>query len=118
MKINKNSAECALVTVNSEISARILFLLIALKDIFATLKFVTRAGFTYMSKRQSDFCHFARVLFLRKFAHEKFRENKTLMKISEFTVHGNQGHGGYLECLQTSLSKCKAIVDIRATYGG
>ena len=33
------------------------------------------------------FCHFARVLFSRNFAYVKFRENKVLAKISEFTVN-------------------------------
>ena len=31
-------------------------------------------------------CHFARVLFPQNFADAKFCENKTLAKISEFTV--------------------------------
>ena len=42
-------------TINSEIFARILFAQIALKDIFGTLKLVTRAWFTYISRRKSDF---------------------------------------------------------------
>ena len=33
-----------------------------------------------------SFRHFARVLFSRNFAHAKFRENRILAKISEFTV--------------------------------
>ena len=37
-------------TVNPEIFARTLFSRIALKDIFATLKFATRAWFSYISK--------------------------------------------------------------------
>ena len=37
-------------TVNSEIFARILFLRIALKDIFVTVKIATKARFTYISK--------------------------------------------------------------------
>ena len=32
-------------------------------------------------------CHFARVLISRNFAIVKFWENKTLAKMSEFTVH-------------------------------
>ena len=32
------------------------------------------------------FLHFARILFSQNFAYAKFRENKTLAKISEFTV--------------------------------
>ena len=70
-------------TVNPEIFLRILFLIMALKYIFVTLKIATRAWFTYISKRKSDF---ARILFSRNFAYGKFGENKTLMKISEFTV--------------------------------
>ena len=34
----------------------------------------------------NKFPHFARVLFSRNFAYVKFHENKTLAKISEFTV--------------------------------
>ena len=37
-------------------------------------------------------CHFARVLFSRNFAYAKFRENKVLAKISEFTVHVTSGY--------------------------
>ena len=32
------------------------------------------------------FCYFARVLLLENFASVKFRKNKTLAKVSEFTV--------------------------------
>ena len=32
------------------------------------------------------FCHFSRILYSRTFAYAKFRENKILGKISEFTV--------------------------------
>ena len=42
-------------TVNPEIFTRILFSRIALKDIFATLKIASKALFTYISNRQSDF---------------------------------------------------------------
>ena len=42
-------------TVDSEIFARILFSRIALKDILAMLKFATKARFTYINKRKSDF---------------------------------------------------------------
>ena len=45
-------------------------------------KFATRAWFIYISKWQSDFA-ISRGFY---FAAAKFRENKTLMKISEFTV--------------------------------
>ena len=41
-------------TVNSEIFARILFSPIALKDIFAMLKFGLITYFTYIGKRQGD----------------------------------------------------------------
>ena len=51
------------------------------KDIFATLKIATMAWFTYISKR-----HIASVLLSRNFAYAKFREIKTLAKVSEFTV--------------------------------
>ena len=54
-----------------------LFLRIVFKDMNHIKKFVTRACFTYISKQQSDFtilCGFY------------FRENITLVKISESTV--------------------------------
>ena len=70
-----------MVTVNSEIFARILFSRIELKDIFAMIKFALIACFTYISKRQ-----FARILFLRSFTYAKFRENKILTKISGFAA--------------------------------
>ena len=47
-----------LCAVNSEIFARILFPRIALKDIFAMLKFTTMALFTYINKGIELFCHF------------------------------------------------------------
>ena len=41
----------------------------------------------YLYKQTTEsFLHFARILFSRNFEHAKFRENKTLAKISEFTV--------------------------------
>ena len=58
-----------------------LFSQIALKEIFATQKFATMTWFTFISKWQW-FRHFTRILFSRN-----FRENKTLAKISEFTVY-------------------------------
>ena len=42
-------------TVDSEIFERILFSRIALKDIELCKKFATKARFTYINKRQSDF---------------------------------------------------------------
>ena len=78
-------------TVNSEIFARNLFSRMALKDIFATLKFRDK-GMIYPDQSTAKWsCHFTRVLFSRNFAYKtlayaKFRENKTLAKISEFTV--------------------------------
>ena len=74
------------VTVNSEIFARILFSLIALNNIFEMLKIATRACFTCSSKRHIMISPFREDLFSRNFALAKFRENKTLAKISEFTV--------------------------------
>ena len=61
-------------TLNSEIFVRILFSRIVLNDIFAT-----RARVTLISYRViSPFCE--------GFIFTKLRENKTLAKISEFTV--------------------------------
>ena len=67
---------------NSEIFARTLFSGIALKDIFTTLKI--RAWLTYISKRQIDF-DISRGFYIHE-TYAKFCENKTLAKISEFTV--------------------------------
>ena len=60
-------------TVNSEIFARILFLQIALKDVFAT--FQIRDDLHKKSKPQNDFS------VSRVFNFTKLRENKTLAKI-------------------------------------
>ena len=68
-------------TVNSEMFARILFSQISLKDKFATFK---NCDFDMIMAK--SFCHFARVLFSQNFTYAKFRENKTLAKISLFTV--------------------------------
>ena len=73
-------------TVNSEIFARILFWLIALKDIFAVLEICDLVKINVYQLTTELFCHFERVLISRNFAYTKFRGNKTLLKISEFTV--------------------------------
>ena len=75
-------------TVNSEIFARILFLQIALKYIFVTFKICDK-GVIYLYQKKTEWLHqFVRILFSRNFAYAnaKFRENKTLAKISKFTV--------------------------------
>ena len=73
-------------TVNSEIFARILFSRIALKHIFATLnKNLCQGRDLLMSVNDrviSPIC--GEFIFTQLSA--KFRENKTLAKISEFTV--------------------------------
>ena len=69
-----------LLTVNSEIFARILVLRIALKDIFVTFK-NRHYGMIYIHQYMTEwFLHFTRVLFSWNFAYAKFRENKTLAK--------------------------------------
>ena len=73
------------ITVNSEISAIILFcewrqktcVMLKIRDICML--------YLYQSTTERS-RHFTRVLFSRNFAYAKFRENKTLEKISEFTV--------------------------------
>ena len=51
----------------------------------------------YLYKYTTEwFCHFARVLFSRNFANAKFRENKVLAKISEFTVSYYLFEPGYV----------------------
>ena len=76
-------------TVNSEIFARISISRMALKDIFATLKIHDKGKiYTYQSTTEWS-RHFTRVLLSRNLAcicESKFRENKSLAKISEFTV--------------------------------
>ena len=70
-------------TVNSEIFARILFSRKALKDIFVTLK-IRDFGMIYLhQKRTKEFFAISRGFYLRE---TLFLENKTLAKISEFTV--------------------------------
>ena len=72
---------------NPEIFARILFSPITLKDIFATLK-ICDYGMIYLYQLTTEWLrHFARILFTRNIASAKFRENKTLAKIFESTVH-------------------------------
>ena len=73
-------------TVNSEIFVRILFSRIALKDIFSMLKNCDFGLINLHQKRTKRFRYFAWVLFSRNSVAGKFRKNKTLAKISEFTV--------------------------------
>ena len=66
------------VLIKKYIFARILFSQIALKGIFAMVK-ISDLGMIYL--------HVNRMIStLRDFASAKFRENKILAKISEFTV--------------------------------
>ena len=68
-------------TVNSEIFPIILFSRIALKDIiFATFKKLWLGHDFLISVKDSDFA------ICDGFIFTKFRENKTIAKISEFTV--------------------------------
>ena len=70
------------VTVDSEIFAIILFSRIALKVIFAKLK-IRDFGMIYLHQYRIKGCrHFTNILFSRNSAYAKFRENKTLAKIS------------------------------------
>ena len=49
-------------------------------------------GMIYLhQKRTKRFCHFAWVLFSQNSAIAKFRENNTLVKVSEFTVFAPSG---------------------------
>ena len=57
--------------------------------------FATKAWFTYISKRQSEFAA-SRGFNFHETSH-KFRKNKTLVKISEFTVSVN--YSCYINCL-------------------
>ena len=92
----------SLYTVNSEIFARNLSSRIALKDIFATLKFMTKACFNYVNTRQSDFVISRGFYYLET---SKFLENKTLAKIIEFTV--DIMHNCRIKpCRQHSLYTC------------
>ena len=61
----------------------ILFLLIAAKFEIRDFDMI------YLRQLATDrFCYFARVLFSRDSTSTRFRENKTLAKISKFTVLG------------------------------
>ena len=72
-------------TGDSEIFARILFSRIALNDILVICKIRDyNARFTYINKPQSCFAISRGVYF---HVTSKFRENKVLAKISEFTVY-------------------------------
>ena len=73
-------------SVDSKKFARILFSRIALKDVLVIWKFVTKARFTYINKRQSDFAISRGVCFHEKYA--KLRENKVLAKI--FRIYSMQ----------------------------
>ena len=74
-------------TVNSEILVKILFSRIALKDIFAMLE-IRHLCMIYVYQLTTELSsHLARPLISRNFAYAKFRENKTLAKILEFTVY-------------------------------
>ena len=66
--------------------ARILFSRVVLKGIFATQKIRDFDMICLHQIKTKSFHYFARVLFSRNSAYAKFRENKTLAKISEFTV--------------------------------
>ena len=71
---------------NSEIFARRIFSRKALKDIFGTFK-ICDLDMIYLHQLSTEwFRHFGRVLFSWNSATSKFSENKTLAKISEFTV--------------------------------
>ena len=95
-------------TVNSEIFARTLFSPIALNDIFATLKNrdylehdlpVSVNGRVIMSFREG--------LFSRNYEHVKFHENKTLAKISIYSIPILSHH---LHVYLMYVSKCRANV--------
>ena len=70
-------------SVNSEIFARILFSRMALKKIFVMFKIRN-----YISSFREDF-FFMEIRICKVTPFAKFRENKTLAKISAFTVLDN-----------------------------
>ena len=79
-------------TLNKEIFARISFSRIELKDLLSMLK-IRDIGMIYLHrKRTKRFRHFARVLISRNSASEKFRENKTIAKISEYLQYRESKH--------------------------
>ena len=70
-------------------------------------KVTTGAWFPYISKIQSNFRQFARILFSRNFAYVKFCENKIFAKISEFTVlHGFHAFARYSDLPHHFISLC------------
>ena len=75
----------ALMTVDSEIFAIILFSQKALRHISDVKNSRLRQDLP-ISINDQVICHFARVLFSRNFAYVKFCENKVLAKNPEFTL--------------------------------
>ena len=105
-------------TVNSEIFARILFLLAVLRGIIATLKICKKdviyyfhENFVFTSNVKSHICDFENLgqrrdlpilvnetvtLLIREdFIFMKLRKNKILLKVSEFTVSKSLSVGPY-----------------------
>ena len=77
-------------TVKSVIFARILFLQIALKHIFLAIKIRKKKCDLPIPVNDRVISEiFVRILFSLNFAHAKFRENKTLTKISKFFVNSH-----------------------------
>ena len=54
MKLDSDTHGPEISTINSEIFVGCIFSRIEFKDIFTTLKIMTRAWFTYISKQQND----------------------------------------------------------------
>ena len=77
---NSVAAKCS--TVNSEFFVSILFSRIVLKDMFAMLK-IHNWNMNYLL--QSDIA-MSQGFYFQETSHMKFRENKTLAKISEIKV--------------------------------
>ena len=78
-----------IVTVDSEIFARILFSRIALKDTLVMLKFDKNLRLRQdlpILINNRVILPFRKGFFSRNFEYAKFCENKVLAKISEFTV--------------------------------
>ena len=74
-------------TVSPEFFARVLFSRTVIKDIFAMLQICDNGKIYLYHLTKEQFCHFAGILFSQNFAYAKFCKNKSLTKISEFTVH-------------------------------
>ena len=85
--------QCKLTYCRFGFFARILFSRIALKDIFSDVKNSQQKQDLAISINDRMILPFREGFIFTKTSHPKFRENKVLTKISEFTVFYRVGQG-------------------------